>query len=135
MNRLTPKSTELDVAYRGWRAEQEQNYEYAIFLYRKLEKKHSYYVRAFGQLHAARLLMALGHYDEASQSLDAYEETNGLIRKSEQTTKMLLQHHASYRERSSRREINRLSLINRQQWQIIIIGTVVGMLVILILLL
>ena len=135
MDRLTPKSTELDVAYRGWQAEQEQNYEYAIFLYRKLENKHSYYVRAFGQLHAARLLMALGHYDEASQSLDAYEETNGLIRKSEQTTKMLLQHHASYRERSSRREINRLSLINRQQWQIIIIGTVVGMLVILILLL
>lgn len=135
MDRLTPKSTELDVAFRGWQAEQEQNYDYAIFQYKKLENKHSYYVRAFGQLHTARLQMLLGRYDEASQSLDAYEETNGLIRKSEQTTKMLLQHHASFQDRRARREIDRLSLLNRQQWQMIISVTIASLLVIMMLLL
>lgn len=135
MDRLTPKSTELDVAFCGWQAEQEQNYDYAILQYKKLEKKHSYYVRAFGQLHTARLQMLLGRYDEASQSLDAYEETNGLIRKGEQTTKKLLQLHASFQDRRARREIDRLSMLNRQQWKMIIVGTIVGLLLIVVLLL
>ena len=135
IDRLTPKSTELEVAFRAWQAEQEKKYDYAILLYKRLENKHSYYVRAFGQLHSARLQMLLGRYDEASQSLDDYEETNGLIRKSEQTTKMLLQHHASFQDRRARREIDRLSLLNRQQWQMIVIGTIVSLLVIILLLL
>ena len=135
LDQLTPKSDELELAYRAWQAEYEQNYEYAILLYSRLKSRRSFYVQAFGQLHTARLQMLLGRTEEAARSLNAYEETNGLIRQSEQTTKHLLQHHASYQDRRARREIDRLEMVNRQQWQAIVVGAIICLFVIALLLL
>ena len=79
--------------------------------------------------------MLLGRTEEAARSLNAYEETNGLIRQGEQTTKRLLQHHASYQDRRARREIGRLESVNRQQWQTIVVGAIICLFVIALLLL
>lgn len=114
IDRLTPKSTELEYIYKGWVAERSQDYDQALYNYSKLSRKYSYYVRAFGHLHTARIHMMLGNRDEAVKSFDLYEETNGLIRKAEKTSKQLLQHHASYQDRRAQKKIKRLTTENEQ---------------------
>ena len=135
LDRLTPLSTELEVAYAGWQAEQAQDYATAINRYQKLTSKRSYYVQAFGQLHTARIQLLLGQQADAAKSLDKYEEINGLIRKSEQTTKHILQRHAQYQDRRARHKIAHLELLNQRQWRTIILITASSILAIILLLL
>lgn len=135
IDHLTPKSTELEYIYEGWIAERNGDYERAIRCYRKLSKKYSYYVRAFGQLHTARILMSLGKKEEACESLNEYEESNGMIRKGEKITKQLLQHHANYQDRRAQREISELSQHNEHLIRIIVIVTTLTLLTIVFLIL
>lgn len=135
MSHLTPLSSELELAHRGWMAERYGKTEEAVRLYRRLSGKRSLYVRGFAQLHLSRLLLSSGKIDEANVALDNYEATNALIRKGEQTTKQLLQVHARYQDRRQKQEISRLLLLTHHQWQTIIISLVVSVVVIVILLL
>ena len=121
---LTPKSMELFLVVRGWEAECANRLDDAIRSYSRLVDKKSSYVQSFALLRMAKLQMQTGKYEEATRSLEHYEQVNAQIRKREQTTKQLLKHHASYQDRRSQQEIERLSLISHRQVQIILAGLV-----------
>lgn len=135
LDRLTPRSSELEFAFLGWNAEREGRYKDAIGWYRILSKELSSYVQAFALLHMAKLQLEMGNSADVTATLDAYEEVLAHIRKTELTTKQLLQHHAHYQDGRAQRKIGRLTQINRRQWHFMIGGTVFSLLVISILLL
>lgn len=135
LDHLTPRSSELEIAFLGWNAEREGHYQDAISWYRKLSEELSSYVQAFALLHMAKLQLQMGNHDEVAVTLNAYEEVLAHIRKAELTTKQLLQHHARYQDGRSQRKIGRLTQLNRRQWNIIVGGTIISVLVISMLLL
>ena len=135
LDHLTPRSSELEFVFLGWNAEREGHYQDAISWYRKLSNELSSYVKAFALLHIAKLQLQMGNHDEVPITLNAYEEVLAHIRKTELTTKQLLQHHARYQDRRAQRKIGRLTQLNQRQWNIIAGGTLISVLVIGILLL
>ena len=135
LSHLTPHSQELDTAFEGWMAERNGMMRTAIARYYGLLFAHSYYVRAFAQLHLARLCLEVGDKVMAEDMLNGYEETNAQIRKGEQTAKQLLQCHARYQDARSQKVIGQLEVSIRNQWQAIIVILSVSVLLISILLL
>ena len=135
LEHLTPKSGELDLVVRGWNAERDSQLWDAIGWYRKLSNKRSSYVRSFALLRMAKLQIQMGQHIEATRTIESYEQVNAQIRKREQVTKRLLQHHAHYQDRRSQEKIGRLSLLSHRQGVALIWGAVVSLLVVGILLL
>ncbi|UKK47777.1 hypothetical protein L6475_11215 [Prevotella sp. E9-3] len=130
MSHLTPRSAELETAFEGWIAEQKGQVKMAIGRYTGLIYARSYYVRAFAQLHLSRLWLSVGELDFAEEMLRNYEETNALIRKGEQTTKQILQHHARYQDARSKKVIRKLKIDIRRQWTYILSVLLVSLLII-----
>ncbi len=125
LNHLTPKSNELEQAYAGWQAELNGDDEEAIRLYKSLNFARSHYVKAFAQLHLARIYMNRNRQADATFALNLFIETYEQMRASEQTSRELIQHHARYQDRRSKQEISRLSKLSRQQWQLIILVLII----------
>ena len=132
---LTPNSNELDTVFEGWIAEDSGLLDTAFSYYDQLVSARSYYVRAFAQLHLARLCLKVGNKGMAEDMLNGYEATNALIRKGELTTKKLLQCHACYQDKRSQKTIGQLQLNIRNQWKLMMGVFSVGMLLIIVLLL
>ncbi len=132
LNHLTPKSSELELLYNGWMAEQDGRIKDAISHYSHLWRTHSYYVQAFAQIRLASLYLATGNHSSAEYAINEFSEINSIIRQSEQTSRELIQHHARYQDRRSMQEIGRLSLQNR--WQLLGLIVTIGVSLLLVIL-
>lgn len=134
-HRLTPNSSELQLAVEAWYAETQGDLSLAERYYEELSTEVSVSMKAFSLLRLMNLRLQQNDLPGAKALLARYQDALANMRKDEQTAKRLLQQHARYQEQLSRKEIGRLHHVNWRQLQVLVVVTTISLLVVAVLLL